>query len=53
MIFSRSWNGIDHRALTLDAREHVTNRASLLYQLMHIGDNRGKLPKEFVQSIDD
>jgi hypothetical protein len=53
MVFSRSWNGIDHRALALDAKDHVTNRASLLYQLMHIGDNRGKLPKEFVQSIDD
>jgi hypothetical protein len=53
MVFSYTWDGVDHQAFCMDASEHVVNRAALLYQLMHISDNRGKPPKEFVQQISD
>ena len=52
-MFCRTWDGVKHGALPMGPFDHEKHRAGLLYVLMHIRDNKGRPPKEFVQDIDD
>ncbi|KAI4965427.1 hypothetical protein ZWY2020_054598 [Hordeum vulgare] len=53
VVFCQTWDGVKHSALAIDTRDHAAHRSSLLFLLIHIGDNRGRPPKQFVQDIDD
>lgn len=53
LVFCRTWDGVKHDALSGSPLDHEKHRAGLLYILMHIRDNKGRPPKEFVQEIDD